>query len=189
VQFQTLLYDLVWAGLKADRLPKLKPFTKENRKFNFIEELFDRAADVETELEKYNKLRQKPPGESSRPGGEKLNFRPSIAGRKDVPMIPSKPDKPDNSSGSGGMDLRPSPWVPRAVYSSRKANWKCLQCGGEGHKAFQCPKYSDLNYQDSGAPGDGKGKDTDGTGGNQQIKHQRSFDSKQAKNYHTSPGI
>jgi len=39
VQFQPMLYDIVWPGLKADLLPKLKPFTKENGKFNSIDEL------------------------------------------------------------------------------------------------------------------------------------------------------
>ena len=63
VQLQPTLYDMVWAGLKADLLPKLKPFTKANGKFNSIDELFDRAADVETEPEEYDKQRQKPPGE------------------------------------------------------------------------------------------------------------------------------
>jgi hypothetical protein len=116
---------MVWAGLKADLLPRLKPFTKANRKFNSIDELFDRAADVETEPEKYDKQQQKPPGESSRPGGKKRNFRPSISETKDVPKNPSKPDKSDKSSG-GGKDLLPSPWVHGEVYASRKANGKCL---------------------------------------------------------------
>jgi len=49
VQFQQLLYNMVWAGLKADFLPKLKPFPKVKGKFNSIDELFDWAADVETE--------------------------------------------------------------------------------------------------------------------------------------------
>jgi hypothetical protein len=51
VQFQPMLYDMVRAGLKANLLPKLKPFTKENGKFNSIDELFDRAAVVTTEPE------------------------------------------------------------------------------------------------------------------------------------------
>jgi len=168
--------------LKADLLPKLKPFTKENEKFNSIDELFDRAADVETEPEQYDKQQQKPAGESSRPGGKKRNFRPSISETKDVPKHPSKPDKTGKSSGGGGTDLPPSPWVPGEVYASGKANGKCLRCGGEGHEAFQCPKYSKPNYQDSLAPRDGKGKDTDGKGGNRQIKRQRSFDTQQANN-------
>jgi len=180
VQFQPMLYDMVWAGLKADLLPRLKPFTKANGKFNSIDELFDRAADVETEPEKYDKQQQKPPGESSRPGGKKRNFRPSISETKDVPKNPSKPDKSDKSSG-GGKDLPLSPWVNGEVYASRKANGKCLRCGDD-HKTFQCPKYSKPNFQDRLNPGDGKGKDRDDKGGNRQIKRQRSFDTQQAKN-------
>jgi hypothetical protein len=99
VQFQPMLYDMVWAGLKAELLPKLKPFTKADGKFNSIDKLFDQAADVETEPEKYDKLQQKPPGESPHPGGRKRNFRPSISEMKDVPKNPSKPDKFDTSSG------------------------------------------------------------------------------------------
>jgi hypothetical protein len=189
VQLQPMLYNMVWAGLKADVLPTPKPFTKENGKFNSIDELCDRAADVETEPEKYDKQQQKPPGESSRLRRKKRNFRPSISEMKDVPKNPSKPDKPHESSGCGGTDLPPSPWVTGEVYASWKANGECLRCGSEGHKAFQCPKYSKPNFQDSLAPGDGKGKDTDGTGGNLQIKRQRSFNTHQATNWYTSPGI
>jgi len=86
---------MVWEGLKAYYLPKLKPFSKANRKFNSIDELLDRAADVETEPEKYDKQQQKPPGESSLPGSKKCNFRQSISETKDVPKYPSKPDKSD----------------------------------------------------------------------------------------------
>ena len=69
MQFQPVVYDMVWAGLKADQLPRVKPFTQENGKFNPTDEPFDRAADVETEPKKYNKQQQKSPGESSHPGG------------------------------------------------------------------------------------------------------------------------
>ena len=100
VEFQPMLYDMVWAGLKANLLPTLKPFTKENGKFNSIDEVFDRAADVETEAEPYDEQRLMLPGESPRPGGKKRNFRPSLSEIKDVPKIPSKPDKPDKSSAA-----------------------------------------------------------------------------------------
>jgi len=180
VQFQPILYDMVWAGLKADLQPKLKPFTKANRKFNSIEELFDRAADVETEPEKYDMQQQKPQSESSRPGGKKRNFRPSISEMKDVPKNPSKPDKSDKLSG-GGKDLPPSPWVNGEIYASRNANGKCRRCGDD-HKTFQCPKNSKPNFQDGLNPGYGKDKDRDDKGANRQIKRQRSFDTQQAKN-------
>jgi len=136
---QPMLYDMVWVGLKADLLTKLKPFTKVNGKFNSIDELFDRVADSETEPEKYDKQQQQPPGESSPPGGRKRNFRPSISEMKDVPKDTFKPNKSDKSSGR--KELPPSPWVTGEIYASRKANGKCLWCGDD-HKILQCPKYS-----------------------------------------------
>ena len=169
VHFQPMLYDMIWAGLRANLLPKLKPLTKANGKFNSIDEHFDRAADVENEPEKYDKQQQKPPGESSRPGGRKHNFQPSISKTKDEPRNPSKPDKSDKPSG--GKDLPTSLWVTGEVYISRIANGKYLQCGDD-HKTFQCPKYSKPNFQDRLTPGDSKGKDRDDKRGNRQIKRQ-----------------
>jgi hypothetical protein len=180
VQFQPKLYDVVGARLKADLPPKLKPSTKANGKFNSIVEHFDCAADVETEPQNYDKQQQKPPGKSSRPGSKNLKFPPSISETKHIPQNASKPEKSGKSSW-GGKDLPPSQWVHREVYASRTANTNCLQCSDD-HKTFQCPKYSKPNFQDKLTPGDGKGKDRDNQGGNQQIKHQKSFDKQQAKN-------
>jgi len=122
VQFQPMLYDMIWAGMKVDQLPQLKLFTNVGGNFDSIDELFDRAADVETQPEKYGKQQQKPLGESSCPGGKKCNFRPSILEMNDVPKQPSRPDKSDKSSGGGGTDLPPSAWVRWEVYALRKAN-------------------------------------------------------------------
>jgi hypothetical protein len=41
-------YDMIWARLKPYLWPKLRPFTKRNGRFDSINELFNRAADVET---------------------------------------------------------------------------------------------------------------------------------------------
>jgi len=54
VQFHPMLYNMVWAGLEADLLPKLKPCTKVNGKLNSIDKLFDQAADVESDLTQYD---------------------------------------------------------------------------------------------------------------------------------------
>ena len=88
-----MLYDMVWVRLKAYILPKLKRLTKSGGELNSIDELFDRAADVETQLETFNKQQLKTPGESSHPGGRYHNFCPSISGMKDLANKPSKPDK------------------------------------------------------------------------------------------------
>jgi len=49
-----MLYDIIWAGLKAYLDLKLRPFTKANRIFDSIDELFDTAADVETPPQNYD---------------------------------------------------------------------------------------------------------------------------------------
>jgi hypothetical protein len=43
-----MLYGMIWSGLKEYLLPKIKPFTDESGRFNTIDELFDRAVDVES---------------------------------------------------------------------------------------------------------------------------------------------
>jgi len=47
---------MIWAGLKPELHPKVTPFTEENGMFDSIDELFDRAADVETKPQKYDQL-------------------------------------------------------------------------------------------------------------------------------------
>jgi len=110
VQFEPMLYNIIWVGLNANLLPNLKLFTEANRKLNSIDDHLDRAADVETEPEKYDKQQQKPLGESSGPGSRKPNYRPTFSEMKDIPKNPSKPDKCEKLSSSG-KDLPPSPCV------------------------------------------------------------------------------
>jgi len=45
---KTMLSDMIGAGLKPYLWPELRPYTKTNGRFNSINELFDRLADVET---------------------------------------------------------------------------------------------------------------------------------------------
>jgi hypothetical protein len=94
-----MLYHMVWAGLKADLLAKVRPLRKAIGKFNSVDKLLDRVADVESKLHTYDKQQQKPAGESSRPGGKKRNFRPSISATEDIPNYPSKLDESNSSSG------------------------------------------------------------------------------------------
>ena len=57
MQFQTMLYGMVWNSLKADLRPNRKLIAKEPGNFHSIDEYFNLLADVETELEKYSKQR------------------------------------------------------------------------------------------------------------------------------------
>jgi hypothetical protein len=57
-----MLYDTIWAGLKPYLHPKLRRFTKANGRFDSMDELFDRAADLETQPRNYDK--QQPPTKS-----------------------------------------------------------------------------------------------------------------------------
>ena len=164
-------YDMIWAGLKPELHPKVKPFTNEDGMFDSIGELFDRAADVESKPQKYNKSQQqRQHGETSYKSGRKRGYRPSISESKDAPKEAPKP-----SGGRQLSDLPPAPWVSSEVYKKRNASGKCSRCAGD-HLSFKCPKFSRATYPDKLTPGDGK------DGGNRQIKRQRSFDTQQAKN-------
>jgi hypothetical protein len=48
-------YHMIWAGLKPELHPKVKPFTNEDGMVDSMDELFNRAADVETIPQKYDK--------------------------------------------------------------------------------------------------------------------------------------
>jgi hypothetical protein len=79
-----MLYNIIWAGLKGNLLPKLKPFTKGTRKINTIEKLCDQAANVETESEKSDIICKmtfgywEPPGVSERTWS--INLEASVSG-------------------------------------------------------------------------------------------------------------
>jgi hypothetical protein len=113
---------MVWAGLQAYLLPKLKLFTNDNVKVNSIDELFDLLAKDETEPEKYNKQQQQPLRKSSCPGRNKSNFWPSISETKYVPKNPSKPNHPVKSSRGGRKDLPLSQCLSGEVNALQKAN-------------------------------------------------------------------
>jgi hypothetical protein len=68
--------------------------------FDRIDELFDRAADLETKPQKYDKSQQqRQHGETSYKGGRKCGYRPSISESKDAPKEAPKPDKLKPSGG------------------------------------------------------------------------------------------
>jgi hypothetical protein len=90
---------MIWAGLKPELHPKVRPFTKEDGMFDNSDELFDRAADVETKPQKYDKSQQWQHRETSYKGGRKHECRQSISESKDEPKEAPKPDPPKPSSG------------------------------------------------------------------------------------------
>ena len=90
---------MIWAGLKPELHPKVRPFTNEDGMFDSIDELFDRAADVETKPQNYDKSQQRQHGETSYKGGRERGYRPSISESKDAPKEVPKPDKPKLSGG------------------------------------------------------------------------------------------
>jgi len=51
-------YHMICAGLKPELHPTVRPITNEDGMFDSIDELFDRAADVETKPQKYDKSQQ-----------------------------------------------------------------------------------------------------------------------------------
>jgi len=69
-----MLYDIVQVDLEVDLQPKLKPFDNTIREVSLVDKLFDQAADVEAEQEKYDSQQQNPPGESCSKGCGKSNF-------------------------------------------------------------------------------------------------------------------
>ena len=66
-----MLYDLIWAGLKLYLQPKLRPFTKDNGRFDSIHELFDTVADIETPRRNYYKQQRPTESGSGNQNGKK----------------------------------------------------------------------------------------------------------------------
>ena len=64
VQTQPMLYDMVWGGVNDYLQRKLELFTHENGMFNWINKIFDWAAEVEMKPDKYSMQQQKPSGQT-----------------------------------------------------------------------------------------------------------------------------
>jgi len=93
-------YHMIWAGLKPELHPNIRPFSNKDGMFDSIDELLDRAVDVETKPQKYDQSQQQRQyGETSYKGGKKRGYRPSIPESKDAPKETQKPNKPKPSGG------------------------------------------------------------------------------------------
>jgi len=93
-QHKIMLYDMIWAGLKPYLWPKLRPFTKTNGRFDSIDELFDRAADVETPR-KSDKQEQSTEIGGGNQKGKKRPHQPSVS--------TASGGGPGSESGSGSV--------------------------------------------------------------------------------------
>jgi hypothetical protein len=127
---------MIWAGLKPELHPKIRLCSNEDRMFESIDELFDRAADVETKPQKYHKSQQQRQyGETSYKGSRKCGYRPSSSESQNAPKEAPKPDKPKLCGGGKQYDLPPAPWESSEVYEKRKASGTCSRCAGD-HMSF-----------------------------------------------------
>jgi len=132
---------MVWSGLNYNLLPKIEPFTNESGKFNTIDELFDRAADVQSppkaDTQHRQQHQQKQPGESM-----KHNFRRSISEQTETTQPNAGTSGHPNRSGGGNRaNLSPAPWLTKKVYEMRRVNQQCTRCGSRVHKAHKSTKY------------------------------------------------
>ena len=165
------LHQIAWSGLRPGLKSKINLLTPKTRRFDSMEELFDRAADSEVKQDGKKPQPQQPEQqqrqlrESSQQGGKKRNFRPSI-------FEPAEAPKPDKSKSDKDDKRTPAPWVSPELYETRKSEGKSICCGSPKQKTFRCTKYTRANCSENLAPpGDGK-----------QIKRQLDFDSQQPKN-------
>ena len=156
--------------------PKLRPFTNVNGRFDSIDQLFDRAADVGTPR-KPNKQQPTESGGSSQKGKK----RP----RQPSESIPSG-GGPGSGSGSGarsglGPKRPPAPWVSTEERQRRREAGLCLRCGAKDHLVFECTKYSRArNPEQDQSQNNNHNQPT--SSNDRQIKRQRSFDPQQQKN-------
>jgi len=172
-----MLYGMVWSGLKEYLVPKIKPFTDESGRFNTIDELFDRAEDVESppkaDKQHQQQHQQTQPGDS-----KKGNFRPSIPKPTETTQTnPGNSGHPNKSGGGNRANLSPAPWLTKEAYEKRRVNQQCTRCGSKEHKAHKCTKYGRPTWPDRNpteASGSGSGEP--------QVKRQKSFDTQQSKN-------
>jgi hypothetical protein len=131
---------MFWSGLKEYLLPKITPFTDESRRFNTINELFDRAADVESPL-KVDKQNQQHHQATQQEDSKKGNFRPSISEPTETTQTnPGTSGHPNKSGGGNRTNLSPAPRRTQEAYEKRSLNQQCTRGGSKEHKAHKCTK-------------------------------------------------
>jgi hypothetical protein len=173
-QHKIILYDMIWAGLKPYLHPKLRPFTKANGRFDWIDKLFDTAADVG--LPPMNSDKQQHPIESGS-GNQKGKKRPhqqltlTLAGESSVPGVPSG-SKPVSKS-----TLPPAARVTRDEHQRLLDARVCLKCVVTGYQSPECTKYSPGEMSEQKST-----QKLDTNVGGHHVKYQQSFDTQQQIN-------
>jgi len=103
---------MILVGIQPKLHPNVKPYTNAERMFDSIDELFDRAADVETKPQKYDKSQQqRQHGETSCNGGRKRGYRPSVSQSNDAQTETPMLNKPKPSTGGKRSLLPPARWA------------------------------------------------------------------------------
>jgi len=173
-QHKIMLYDMIWAGLKPYLHPKLRPFTKANRRFDSIDELFDTVADLETPPQNYDKQQRLTESGSGNQKGKKRPHQLST----------STPAGERLTSGAGSgikpgskSTLPPAPWVTMDERQRRFDARVCLRCRVKGHQSRECPKYSPAEKPEQMST-----PKLDTNDGERHVKRQWSFDTQQQKN-------
>jgi hypothetical protein len=142
---QQMLYDLVWSGLRAGIKARIRPFAGKRGQFDTVEELFEKAHEVEVKPSRDRRAPQpastaEKHGNSGGTSGGKDKKRP-YAGRDTAPA-PQPSSSRDTPNRQGGRSrLPPAPWVDQPTWENRKDRGLCTRCG-EKHLTFKCTKYS-----------------------------------------------
>jgi len=186
-----MLYDMIWAGLKPYLWPKLRPFTKTNGRLDSINELFNRAANVETPR-KSDKQQQSTEIGGGNQKGKKRPHQQSVSTPSGGGWGSGLGSGLGSGWGSGlstgtrggsgpgsGSKRPPAPWVNTEERQGWQGAGVCLRCGAKGHLVFECTKDSRALNPEQNKP---ENQDQPTSSDDRQIKRQRSFDPQQQKN-------
>jgi hypothetical protein len=135
---QQMLYDLVWSGLRSGIKARIRPFAGKRGQFDTVEELFEKAHEVEVKPSRDRRAPQ-PASTAEKHGtsGGKDKKR-SYAGR-DTASTPAPQPTPNRQGGRSR--LPPAPWVDQPTWENRKDRGLFTRCG-EKHLTIKCTKYS-----------------------------------------------
>ena len=124
-KYEEVLYGIAWAGLHDAIKTRIAPLAT-NRKFESLDELFEKAAAAERrrEPEQYN-------DSSKQPRSKKRHHSGSVANTQETTATVSKPEgKPR------------APWVSKDVYMQRVRDGQCVRCAKKGHEGKDCRTYA-----------------------------------------------